>query len=274
MIVIFPAISCMAVTVLVTASPDSLASMAALLAMTSVCRALSAFCWMPALISSMEDEDSSTAAACSVAPWEMASAEAESCSLPAATLSAPDCTSRTIADRVSIISPREASMASASERLLTLTRRSPWASCRVMAATWASAVIRAAIAGMRTSCSERFLTSKSRSPRDRRWAAEAISFSATTSLPMAMSNASCSERGTICTSRLPSAMRCATSATCFRASSILPRDSSMMSFSERLATTTRRSPSAMVCAMIATRFSAWARCAKASRSASLSERGG
>jgi len=69
------------------ASPLSFASMALLLAIRSVCPALSAFCLMVAVICSIADDISSTLAACSFAPWESSSDEDEICSVPALTLS-------------------------------------------------------------------------------------------------------------------------------------------------------------------------------------------
>ncbi len=89
MIDIFSAISFIACTVLPTASPDSRASAAALMAMDSVCLAWSAFCEIEAVICSMAAELCSMAAACSTEDWDNDSELAVISSLPAATFSAP-----------------------------------------------------------------------------------------------------------------------------------------------------------------------------------------
>ena len=84
---IFSAISLMAETAWFTASCPSWASWDAWIAIFSVSWAFSAFCRMLEVICSMEAETSSTLEACSVAPWERFSEEAESSSLPEATFS-------------------------------------------------------------------------------------------------------------------------------------------------------------------------------------------
>ena len=85
----------MAPTVWVTAVPLSVASVADLRAIFSVCAALSEFCLIVAVISSMDEDASSTDAACSVVPWDSCWAPEESSWLPDATLSDAPFTSPT-----------------------------------------------------------------------------------------------------------------------------------------------------------------------------------
>ena len=91
--VIFSAIVSIALTARVTAAPLASASCADWRAIFSVWLALSAFCLTLAAISSIDEEASSVAEACSVAPCDSICAEALDCSLPAATWSAAPCTS-------------------------------------------------------------------------------------------------------------------------------------------------------------------------------------
>gem|GEM_PF-4361195 len=107
MIEIFWAMSFMAETVLATAEPPSEASVAACSASFSVWRAFSAFWRMLALISSIDEETSSTLAACSVAPWDRPSDEAASSCEPEATLSAAERTSDTTSLSLVTIAFRE-----------------------------------------------------------------------------------------------------------------------------------------------------------------------
>jgi len=85
MIPILLAISRIAFTVARTAFPPASAACADLRAIFSVCSALSAFCLMFPVICSIEEDISSTEAACSVAPWDISCEVLLSSWLPAET---------------------------------------------------------------------------------------------------------------------------------------------------------------------------------------------
>src|SRR5574341_1644711 len=86
MIAISDAMSFIAATVSETALPLSAASAADLCAISSVCRALSAFCLLVVLICVTDVDASSADAACADAPCDLCPAPEESCRLPDATL--------------------------------------------------------------------------------------------------------------------------------------------------------------------------------------------
>ena len=139
MMVILPAMTFMARTVSSTATPPFAASSADFSAIFSVCIALSAFCLMLAAISSMDEEASSAAAACSLAPWDIISEPEESSWLPAATLSAAFFTSATTSASLATMLASARINSSCSERSLTCTVRFPSAISFARAATFLSA---------------------------------------------------------------------------------------------------------------------------------------
>ncbi len=103
MMEIFCAMSFMAWTVCETDCPAWLASSAALVAIFSVWRALSVFCWMAAEDCSMEAETCSTEAACSEEPVESVWAVLVISSEPAETFSAAERTLATMSRRFETI---------------------------------------------------------------------------------------------------------------------------------------------------------------------------
>ena len=122
---ILDAISFMADTVLATAWPLSLASVADLTAIFSVCRELSAFCRMLEDICSIEELASSAEAACSLAPWDICSEVELSAWLPEVTLSAANFTSVTTWVRFCTMVERACIRPSFSERCFTSSIRFP-----------------------------------------------------------------------------------------------------------------------------------------------------
>ena len=125
MMLIFPAMSLMAVTVAATALPPSCASSADFTAIFSVCMALSAFCLMLALICSMEEEACSAEEACEAAPFDIWPALSLISLLPPATLSAALLTSFTTPLSFCTMLERARIKPSSGERGFTLTIRLP-----------------------------------------------------------------------------------------------------------------------------------------------------
>ena len=96
MMEILLAISFIAATASRTLLPLSCASLALLLAILSVCCALSAFCLMLETISSIDEEASSAAAACELAPFDTCTEAVEMDWLAAATSPAMERMSETV----------------------------------------------------------------------------------------------------------------------------------------------------------------------------------
>ncbi len=104
MMPIFCAICFIATTVALTASPPSLASLAAFVAIPSVTFAFSVFCEIDAVICSIDALVSSTPAACSLAACDNDCAVALTSSDAPASASAPPLTSVTTSDSLATVS--------------------------------------------------------------------------------------------------------------------------------------------------------------------------